>query len=224
MLRQLQQMDIDVVADLHNVLRSWVIDLYYTLRGKRVCILQKQRKERHRILKRHQETATPFTQRYFDVFQHLGLATTPQFTSLFPIPPAIPQGWEKTSEERWIGIAPFARYRNKTYPLERMREVVEQLAALPHTHVFLFGAKGQEAAQLQQWTAIGQQVTSLAGQLPLAEELALMPGLARRHPCGVHLGQYDTSLRILRMAAAYGRCALQTPGVSALYDRRQRKL
>ena len=177
MLRQLQQMDIDVVADLHNVLRSWVIDLYYTLKGKRVAILQKQRKERHRILKRHQETATPFTQRYFDVFQHLGLATTPQFTSLFPIPPAIPQGWEKTSEERWIGIAPFARYRNKTYPLERMREVVEQLAALPHTHVFLFGAKGQEAAQLQQWTAIGQQVTSLAGQLPLAEELALMTHL-----------------------------------------------
>lgn len=175
MLKQLQQMDIDVVADLHNVLRSWVIDLYYTLKGKRVCILQKHRRERRQILGSHKETTALFTQRYFEVFERLGLSAIPQFTSLFVTPPAIPQGWEKTAEERWIGVAPFARYRNKTYPLERMREVVEQLAALPNTRVFLFGAKGQEAAQLQQWTST--QVTSLAGCLPLAEELALMAHL-----------------------------------------------
>lgn len=177
MLMQLRRMDIDMVADLHNVLRSWVVDTFFLLKGKRVRMVQKHRKERRHILKNEQMASSAFTQRYFDVFERIGLPAIPQFNILFPTLPTNPVSKEKNTAERWIGIAPFARYQNKIYPLEKMREVVELLAKQPDTKVFLFGAKGKEAEVLESWATLSPQVESVAGRFPLSEELALMAHL-----------------------------------------------
>lgn len=166
---------IDAVADLHNVLRSWLMDACALLHGKRVCMVDKRRSERKTVLS-GKKSARRFTQRYFDVFERLGLPSEPTFTSVFPELPPSPVEQEK-GEGRWIGIAPFARYQNKTYPLEQMRQVAALLAAEPAVHVFLFGSRGEEAATLQQWETLSPQITSVAGRFSLQEELALMARL-----------------------------------------------
>lgn len=163
---------VDAVADLHNVLRSWLIDAYALLRGKRVCMLDKRRSERKAVLGGRQ-SARPFTQRYFDVFSRLGLTCRPQFTSVFPTLPPCPLSLPKGGE-RWVGVAPFARYKNKTYPTEQMRQVVALLVAEPSVRVFLFGSRGDEATVLQQWEGLSSQAMSVAGRFTLQEELALM--------------------------------------------------
>ena len=176
LLKHLSGLHVDAVADLHNVLRSWVVDVFFLIRGKRVKMLQKQRGERRRILSQRIAQAEPFTQRYFDVFARLGLPAEPQFTSLFASPPAMPAEWPKGSE-RWIGVAPFARYASKTYPLEQMQQVVGLLAKRPHTRIFLFGSRGAEARLLESWQQAGGAVCSVAGRFTLAQELALMAHL-----------------------------------------------
>lgn len=176
LLRDLSKMDIDAVADIHNVLRSWIVDALFLLKGKRVKMLAKNRDERHVILKEGKDTKRPFTLRYFDVFEQLGLSCTSCFSSLFETLPPLPIDIIK-GDEQWIGIAPYARYENKTYPLEQMHEVVQSLVENPHNHIFLFGSKGEQAETLKQWQKLSSRVHSVAGCFPLQQELALMAHL-----------------------------------------------
>ncbi len=178
LLRKMRTLDVDAVADLHNVLRSWLIDALFRLRLKPVAMLDKNRSERRAILHDHAQCSHPFTERYFDVFARLGLPTQPQFVTLFPQGlPALPDGLPAKGTEQWVGVAPFARYRSKTYDLTQMQEVVTQLAARPRGRVFLFGAKGHEADLLSTWGAHHDNIFVVAGRLQLEQELALMAHL-----------------------------------------------
>lgn len=174
-LKALHKMKIDAVADLHNVLRSWIVDSMFWLRGKRVQVLPKRRQERYEIL--HEKMRSqPFVMRYFEVFKHLGLPCEPAFTTLFNEQPPLPVEMKKDGEQ-WIGIAPYARYENKTYPLEKMQEVVKCLAEKPNVRIFLFGARGEQADGLKQWEQLSPRVHSMAGRFTLNEEMALMAHL-----------------------------------------------
>jgi len=175
MLRRLSRLHVDAVADLHNVLRSWIVDASFRLRLKPVAMLDKHRSERRAILHDHASSATPFVSRYFDVFARLGMPAAPQFTSLFQNGlPALPADLPAKANEQWVGVAPFARYRSKTYDEAQMREVVAQLAARPRSRVFLFGARGREEKLLHEWADKAENVFVVAGRLQLEEELALM--------------------------------------------------
>lgn len=164
---------VDAVADLHNVLRSWIVDAVFFLRWRRVALLDKRRSERRAILHDHSCSARPFTQRYFDVFAQLGLKAEPEFGRLEEI--GEPTGFEIIGHPA-VGIAPFARYRNKTYSIGLMQEVVRMLVERG-AHVYLFGARGMEATTLEQWVQGDNKVTVVAGRLPLEHELALMARL-----------------------------------------------
>lgn len=178
LLKRLRRLPVDAVADLHNVLRSWCVDAYYHLHFKRVVMLDKRRGERRAILHDHAVSARPFTERYFDVFARLGLKTAPQFTTLFPQHlPSLPEGIPAKGTEQWIGIAPFARFRSKTYDLTLMREVVALLAVRPRARIFLFGARGKEEKMLTEWAEKALNVFVVAGRLKLEEELSLMAHL-----------------------------------------------
>ena len=176
LLRMLNTIKIDAVADLHNVLRSWIVDAMFLLKGKRVKMLAKNRNERHTILKEGKSTKCPFTIRYFDVFDRLGLTCEPCFSSLFETLPSLPSDFEK-GYDRWIGIAPYARYENKTYPLDKMQQVACKLAEHSSTHVFLFGSRGEQAEMLKKWEKLSPRIHSVAGCFSLRQELALMAHL-----------------------------------------------
>lgn len=175
-LKMLNRIQVDAVADLHNVLRSWIVGTWFRMKGKRVCMLDKYRNERHAILKEGKETQRPFTLRYFDVFERLGLSCEPCFSSLFESLPPLPLDLTK-GDERWIGIAPFARYENKTYPLKQMKQVARLLTEHPATRIFLFGSKGEQAETLRQWESLSPLIHTMAGRFTLKEELALMAHL-----------------------------------------------
>lgn len=174
-LKALRKMKIDAVADLHNVLRSWIVDTMFWLRGKQVKMLPKRRQERYDILN-GQMISQPFIMRYFEVFKRLGLPCEPVFTTLFNELPPLPIEMKKDGE-RWIGIAPYARYNNKMYPLDKMQKVIRLLTQQPDVRLFLFGSRGEQAEELKQWEQLTPRVHSMAGRFTLKEELALMAHL-----------------------------------------------
>ncbi len=169
LLRRLGKLHPDCVADLHNVLRSWIIDNYFRLRGVRVEMVDKKRSKRGQLF-RTGEQQQSFISRYADVFARLGYPIDLTFSNLYEkqtaVLPAEPQ-------HPAIGIAPFARYFNKTYPAGSMREVIGALIADGY-HVYLFGGRGQEAEELQQWASVYDNCESFAGRFALEEEIALM--------------------------------------------------
>lgn len=178
---QLHKMHITHVADLHNVLRSWVIDASFILTFKKVRMLSKNRKERISLLKgkgdERRQMLRPFVLRYRDVFARLGIDAEPMITSL----PAngqnpLPAYHGEKGGCSWVGVAPFARYTTKTYPLDQMQSVVSHLAEYPNVRVFLFGGKADQPV-LKEWEAMSERIFCVAGTMPLEQELALMSRL-----------------------------------------------
>lgn len=174
-LRRVATLRPDGVADLHNVLRSWIIGAYFRIKGIRVVMLDKRRHQRRQLTSGGKGGAQQsYIERYQEVFQALGYPVETVFTSLFEhqAPPPAPL----TVPQRSIGIAPFARYYTKTYPLELMKQVVELLSRKGYA-VYLFGGRGHEAETLNRWQEEIPNTTSVAGCYPLEDELALMSHL-----------------------------------------------
>lgn len=172
--RLLQQKQFSCAADLHNVLRSWLVSAWLHLHGTRVAMVPKRRRERHAIFKGRLE-AEPFTERYFKVFQRLGLDIQPTFIGFFK---------HNTESEKHahasrlrIGIAPFARYSNKTYPTELMQQVISQLHQTGRFDICLFGGGKREISVFEQWKNLYSSIIYISGEKTLADELALMHSL-----------------------------------------------
>ncbi len=182
LLGDLRKEHIGRVADFHDIFRSRLIDAFFRLCGKRVRVVRKARRQRRKLTRRQNKDLTPqrnFVLRYVDVLHRLGFAVTPDFTSLFasggerpPLPDWIPD----KGVERWVGIAPFARYETKTYPLESMEQLVRRLSA-DGFRIFLFGGGKREAAVLGAWENACPMTHALPGKLTMPQELSLMSRL-----------------------------------------------
>ncbi len=173
--RDLSKLGVTHVADLHNVLRSWVLTATFRLKGKHIAIVNKNRGERLRILSHNQITATKsYILRYQEVFARLGLPTRLTFKSLFEGIDEVKTPIEISSNG--IGIAPFARYDNKTYPLIQMKNVVQELSKLEY-NIYLFGGGEYEKTILEQWEKDIPRVISLVGKYQIEEELAMLSRL-----------------------------------------------
>ena len=189
LLKQLSKESITMVADLHNVLRSWVIDLFFKSRGIPVAMLDKGRRDRQLLLKQksgHQQHQR-YTERYFQVFRSLGFALQPAFTHVLANDTAnaavsdkeVHSDFSSMIDEKIvnIGIAPFARYQNKTYPLQQMEQVVRQLSADGRFNILLFSGSKDERTLMEFWQQQYAHCHSVAGHYTLDNEVRLMSHL-----------------------------------------------
>ncbi|MGN0281211.1 MAG: glycosyltransferase family 9 protein [Prevotella sp.] len=166
LLRFLNGLRISAVADLHNVLRSWIIDLFFIVKGRRVVMVDKQR------LKKFPHKSIIMRHKY--VFGKLGLSMSLSFKSLFEMEEArCPLSLDGTL----VGIAPFARYDNKVYDLNMMETVIEVLTS-QGINVLLFGGGKRETEIMDKWTRKYSLCKSLSGKYEIETELAIMSRLA----------------------------------------------
>ncbi|MBP5319295.1 MAG: glycosyltransferase family 9 protein [Paludibacteraceae bacterium] len=171
--QHLRPLKIDYVADLHHVMRSWVLDACLWLQGAKIAFRDKGKRERLALLQhRIHRPLEAYYQRFADVFEALGFPIRWTFKALTPDCPL------EAGDEPWIGIAPFSAHEGKVYPLEKTEAVLAQLTALPKVQVFLFGGGAREAEILSQWAAKYPQTTSLVGRYTLLEELGVMSRLS----------------------------------------------
>lgn len=171
----------DMFADLHDVLRTKLLRLFFRMDGVRVAHINKEHGKRRRLVrhknKRMEQLSTSF-QKYALVFEKLGIRINLGFKSIFenskPTYQAIEPLVVGQRGKRWVGVAPFTTHAGKEYPVGQMRRVVEMLAANPNIHVFLFGAGKREKPVLEQWEEEITGVTSVSGKLNMHDELLLM--------------------------------------------------
>ena len=173
--RELKKLDIDAVADLHNVLRSNLLKIF--LKESIFLQINKGRNEKKDLIsgKVFKQLKTTH-QRYADVFTKLGFQidlSNPVFPKSQKINDYI--GIDKITSEKWIGIAPFAQYDSKMYPLNLMEEVINELSK--QYSLFLFGGGKREVEILQSFENKFDNVWNLAGKFSLDEELILMSNM-----------------------------------------------
>ncbi|MCW3467666.1 glycosyltransferase family 9 protein [Chitinophaga nivalis] len=174
---------IDAVADLHNVLRSKIVRTFFRLTGTPVAAIDKGRAGKKALTRQENKVLQPLTstiERYALVFRHLGLTVEMGQKPVFPPQPlqlSVQSVTGAKGEEKWIGIAPFATYREKMYPLDKMETVLSELVTQPGHRIFLFGGGQQETALLTELAARYPAALVVAGRFSLTDEMALISQL-----------------------------------------------
>jgi len=179
--RELLKQKFDAVADLHDVLRTKLLRIFFRCSGLKVKHINKGRKAK-RMLTREKDKIfvqlKPTTERYADVFRALGLnPAPPDFRSVFGSSRGEFSRIESLTSEKtgaWIGVAPFAKHEGKIFPLDRMEQVIAHFAHKSGATVFLFGGGATEKAILAEWCEKYPQTVLIAGKLKLSDELILI--------------------------------------------------
>jgi ADP-heptose:LPS heptosyltransferase len=118
-------------------------------------------------------------ERHVKVFEQLGF-TVDLSQAFFPekavlSPEILAIIGEKS--QKLIGIAPFAQYDSKVYPLDLMQEVIDKLASDTTHTILLFGGGTKEIEILDSLASNKKNVINMAGQLKLQKELQLISNL-----------------------------------------------
>jgi len=180
---------IEAIADLHNVIRTKVLRLFFNLSGYKIAQIDKGRADKKALTRRYNKrfVQLPTTfQRYADVFSKLGYpirlpgaAQTEQAGIKEPITLNASKAVLELLYNKQminIGLAPFAKHKEKMYPTEEMEKVVEALTKKGH-RLFLFGGGIEEIKKLEQWEKLYPGAVNVAGKLLFEEELMLISRL-----------------------------------------------
>lgn len=169
------------IADLHNVIRTKIIRSFLLFSRKPIAVIDKGRKEKKALARQKNkhlfQLKTSF-ERYAQVFEKLGypVAIDQQFFLPKTMIPSEIENYKKEGK-KIIGIAPFARYHEKTYPVELMKEVVKELNKEINIKIIFFGGGEKELSILKQWEQEFNNTLVIAGKLSLHDELKWISSL-----------------------------------------------
>jgi ADP-heptose:LPS heptosyltransferase len=179
--KELRKLNIDIVADLHNVVRSKILGFYFKLGGYKVCKIDKGRAEKKALTQTEGKVFKQLKttqERYAAVFNKLRHTITLTSEDILPQLKMTKKIALSIGEDRkkWIGIAPFAAFAGKTYPTEQMEAVISKLSKTHQYKIILFGGPA-EKQQLDSWQNNYNHVINCAGLFSFEEELILISNL-----------------------------------------------
>jgi ADP-heptose:LPS heptosyltransferase len=163
-------------------LRSKVIRNLFALSGKKTASVDKGRADKKTLTqpeyKVFKQLPTMF-ERHVKVFEELGFTvdlSQPEFpVKAFLIPEIQALIGEKN--QKLIGIAPFAQYDSKVYPLDLMQQVIDKLALDTTNTILLFGGGKKEIELLNSLAFDKVNVINMAGKIKFQQELQLISNL-----------------------------------------------
>jgi ADP-heptose:LPS heptosyltransferase len=179
--QDLKTLNIDTFADLHNVLRSKVVRTLFALNGKKTAFVDKARAEKAALTRSENKFFKPLTtmfDRHVKVFQELGFKidlSNPKFPEKAVLDAEIIQLIGRN--QKLIGIAPFAQYDSKVYPLDLMQQVIDKLADNTTNKLLLFGGGKKEIEILDSLSKGKENVVVVAGKIKFQQELQLISNL-----------------------------------------------
>ena len=180
--KDLKSKGVTEFADLHNVLRSKIIRMLFSFSGIKTATVDKGRAEKAALTRAENKIFKPLStmfERYATVFEQLGF-------SLDLSNPVFPPKQKLDTEivdligenyQKLIGIAPFAQYDSKVYPLDLMQQVIDKLASTKTHKILLFGGGKKEIELLRSLSQNKENVVVVAGQLKFKQELQLISNL-----------------------------------------------
>lgn len=178
----LKKLDIDAVADLHNVLRSKIVRTFFALIGKKIAASNKGRTDKKALTRAENKIFKPLKTMFdvhCDTFSKLGFdinLSNPTFPNKAVLSQKI-ISIIGNKNKKWIGIAPFAQYDSKVYPLDLMRRTIDDLYKDNDYKILLFGGGKKEIEILDLLSKDNKNVVNIAGKITFQEELDVISNL-----------------------------------------------
>ena len=186
LFKDVSKLKVDAFADLHNVLRSKVVGSLFALSGKKRATVDKGREGKKELTRAEnkifKQLPTMF-ERHAKVFEELGFPidlSSGGFGTQFPEKAVLSEDILEiigNKNQKLIGIAPFAQYDSKVYPLDLMKEVVAKLAENSSYKILLFGGGKKEIETLDSIAQPFENVINMAGKIKFQQELQLISNL-----------------------------------------------
>ena len=166
-----KQYQINAVADLHGVLRTFILGFLLKLSGKKIAVIDKGRFEKFALTRKGAKIFRPLphsTERYLNVFEVLGFGIEKALTGLSKnLKPA------SVNPKLRIGFAPFAKHSAKMYSLDKFKQVVAHFNKMPYK-LYFFGGGSAEKRVIEEWENFFNHAIKMPTKLSLKEELDLM--------------------------------------------------
>ncbi len=173
----------DEVFDLHQVLRTFILNSYFRIGGAAVHTFRKGRDEKKHAVKTKSHQVLPSTiDRYAAAFSEAG------YRFILPKPPLFTVTTREDALQllkldgrevkKLIGIAPFAKHKQKVWGIDKTRKLLKVLQQIPNSKVILFGG-GQAEMEILDSLAADFENCLVAGHfIKFAEEIQLLPHLS----------------------------------------------
>ncbi|WP_405247612.1 glycosyltransferase family 9 protein [Cellulophaga sp. Asnod2-G02] len=180
--KELKALKVDAVADLHNVLRSNILKQYFKTSKIPFIQIDKGRVEKKALVAKTNKKFAPLPsthQRYASVFEKLGYPLNLEESKLLK-KESLKENTQKVvgiGTKTWIGIAPFAAFAGKMYPITSMEKVVSELNNTNRYKILLFGGGAKEKEELSKWEHNYDNAVNIAGKIDLSQELAVISQL-----------------------------------------------
>lgn len=175
----------DAVIDVHDSVRTKILRFLFRIFGVPVYIISKGKKEKEALVhptKKVRGQLKHTVDRYLDTFKAAGfngVVSSAPYLHIRPEIEADANNWVNrmalVKNEKWIGIAPFAKHLSKVWPLEKYADVIKTLSAREPVKFFLFGGGETEIKALTRFAEkFPDNVVVVAGQLKIKQELSFM--------------------------------------------------
>jgi ADP-heptose:LPS heptosyltransferase len=187
LFKELKYLNITAVADVHNVLRSKILRFFFGFTKVKIAKIDKGRAEKKALTRTENKNFKPLKstpKRYADVFKNLGFPID-LVSHIFPEKENPNSNCLKyldklggdLNKDTLIGIAPFAQYTSKMYPLDLMKEVILSLAKEPSVKMLFFGGGDTDKEQIDALIKDIPNTFNVIGVLNFADELNLISQL-----------------------------------------------
>ena len=173
----------DFFVDFHNVLRTKIIGFLFRFTATKTTIIDKKREEKKAITAKVKKNFAPIEtvfEKQVNALKRIGFdidlsnVVYPQKSILSENTKSL---FDIDASKKLIGIAPFAQYQSKVYPLDLMQIVVDELAKHTNYSVLLFGGGKSEILLLDALANKHKNVKVVAGKITFKEELSLISKL-----------------------------------------------
>lgn len=180
-----QKYDPSIVVDLDVDVITRLVTLNARMGGAKTSTVTPPQRNARQLTRETNKVMLPLVSaraRYREAFFRAGLPVQERFDGIYgnggcgdPALFSAISGVRKEGEV-WIGIAPFAKYRGKSYPTELVEEVVAMLGAeVPNAKIFLFGGGAEECRILAEWDKkYAFAVSPAVAKMGLPAELSLL--------------------------------------------------
>lgn len=171
------QVKIEMVVDLHDVLRSKILRFFFRLSGVPVSVIDKGRREKRSVVRGTNKSMLKHSvERYCDTFERAGFPVTPSGGPwIVPSSEAVKKAemMMGNNGELNIGVAPYAKHKLKMWPEENMVRLLQMISEKHKVKFWLFGGI-EDSGQLDAFQTRINGSFNTVGKFKLEEELALM--------------------------------------------------
>ena len=169
----------DEVIDLHQVLRTYLLNFFFKLKGTKVTKFDKGTLEKKIQVKKKSKQQLPNTiDRYQKAFEEIGLKFQ------LPNAPILKKKIDEenftqnfgalTKETKLIGIAPFAQHKQKIWGVDKVEKLIVKIQQNYEAKIILFGGGLTEINRLSRLESKFENVFVSAQRYALDEEIGII--------------------------------------------------